>query len=507
MDYYDFEIWIRAAAPGQSYIASVTNSPSGSASTPMEIDLASPEFKALLTEVIGLSGDGAKREKFGTLVFEGLFRGAVRDAWNESLGRVRAVPGRALRLRVWIDAPELGILPWELLHDGAEFLAISSTVLMSRFMPAGEPPAFVTPEKARILVVIQEPAQKPILPGVVDQLLRALDECGRFATPKVMRNSKLAEINTELLSGYEVLHYIGHGAADKLLIASDKEVAIRDGYEFAALLAGQQRLQLVVLNVCGSGATTTRGIFSGVGPLLSEKRVPAVIGMQYDEVWQKTAGEFNKSFYGALARSVPVDAAVNGARRGLFLEQGQGRHWSTPVLYMSTRTGRILEFADDPADAGVRAAELAREQAQREAAQRQMTVALGTVVAKTRELEARIRILNEVRALRERLNSLPTPPTTGLWRQVQQSNLTQLNVEVGKLPAADKANWVQSVARLAQELALNIANSNFGLADANRSALDLALGDAIVELEAANDSSIHECQTAAGNALALFQRE
>ena len=38
----------------------------------------------------------------------------------------------------------------------------------------------------------------------------------------------------ELLNGYQVLHYIGHGAPDKLLLARDKDVVIKDGWAYSA---------------------------------------------------------------------------------------------------------------------------------------------------------------------------------------------------------------------------------------------------------------------------------
>ena len=507
MTYHDFEIWARVGGQPGSYAVSVTNSSSGSASNVMHLDLASSECQNLLPVVMSGAEDAAKREEFGQFLFRCLFDGAVRDAWTESVGRARGVADQGIRLRLWLDAPELAVLPWELLHDGVDFLAVSRSVVVSRFLPAGEPPAFVTPEKARVLVIIQEPPDRPILPDVPAQLEAALKASARFAAPKVLRNSTLSEINSELSNGYEALHYMGHGAPDKLLLATDKEVRIQDGREFAALFTGQASLQLIVLNVCASGATTTRGVFSGLGPLLAEKRLPAVVAMQYNSVAQRTAAEFNTAFYDALGRSRPVDVAVNSARLSVLLNHSGERDWSTPVLYMTTRTGRVLEFVDSPAQAAARAAELAREQAQREAAVREATLALGEIETSLRFLERSTSILNVARGLRHRLNSLPQPLTVADWKQVRQAELTNLQSEARKLPGAQNAAWLQLALAKAQELASSLANANYGWAAGNLAEMDMALGDGIAELENSNEAALRECQARSARALASFRVE
>jgi hypothetical protein len=125
---------------------------------------------------------------------------------------------------------------------GRTFWRYPAVSWFSRFLPAGEPPAFITPEKARVLIVIQEPADLLVAPEVPAELESALKASSRFAPPKTLKNSTLAQINQELLNGYEVLHYIGHGSPDKLLLASDNVVDIKDGHAFAALFTGQPTL-------------------------------------------------------------------------------------------------------------------------------------------------------------------------------------------------------------------------------------------------------------------------
>jgi len=76
---------------------------------------------------------------------------------------------------------------------------------------------------------------------------------------------------------------------------------------------------------------------------------------------QQTAKTFNDSFYKALAHSEPVDLAVNSARRLLQSHDLATRDWSTPVLYMGTRTGRVLDLVENEQDVVARQMELAAE--------------------------------------------------------------------------------------------------------------------------------------------------
>ncbi len=390
-----------------------------------------------------------------------------------------------MRLRLWIDDPEIAAFPWELLHDdgGPDFLALSQNVVVSRFLPAGEPPPMITPRKAKVLLLIQEPVGLPILRTVADSVQSTLQNSNRFEPPKVMVNASLAQIDNELLNGYQVLHYVGHGAPDKLLLASDKEVSIKDGGEFAALFTGQPSLQLVVLNVCGSGPTTSRGIFSGLGPVLAEKRLPAVIAMQYAQVSQLTAAQFNTEFYTELEKSSPVDVAVNTARRRLYLNDAIGRDWSTPVLYMTSRTGRILEFVDDASEAAVRASDLVREQAKREVTNRELIVSLNRIAELLDTIARYTEMLGAARPLQSAIEHVPRPVDRAGWTHVQRSGLPQLKLKIETSPAAKDVPWVKNFAAAEKETAENLANGNFGYASGAFSRFESAVAEGIAWLE------------------------
>jgi CHAT domain len=483
MIYKDFEAWIRPGSVPHTFSVSVTNSPVGPKSGEMRLDVSDPATEQLLLQIISASESLEAREQFGKLLFSALFGGPIRDAWTESVGRAQAIAGQGLRLRLWIDDPAIATLPWELLHDGNDFLAVSQNVVVSRFLPAGEPPPMITPRKARVLLLIQEPEDKPILKDVSDAVQSVLQNSARFDVPKVLKNASLAEIDNELLNGYDVLHYIGHGGADKLLLASDKEVVIKDGREFATLFTGQPSLQLVVLNVCGSGATTSRGIFSGLGPVLAQKRLPAVIAMQYAQVSQLVAAQFNEHFYTALEKSVPVDVAVNTARRRLFLQDASGRDWSTPVLYMTSRTGRILEFVDDPAQATARAADVAREQAQREVTNRELIVSLNRIADALATIDRYNEMLSAARIIQSSLDQLASPINQGRWDSVRKAGLPQLKLKIDANGEVQQAAWVPNLLSSEKETTENLKNNNAGFAEDSFRSFESAVADGIAWLE------------------------
>jgi CHAT domain len=124
-----------------------------------------------------------------------------------------------------------------------------------------------------------------------------------------------------------------------------------DAERLATLFRGRRSVRLVVLTACASAVfnPATPGLFAGVGPALVRARVPAVVAMQYPTVQLDTASAFSRSFYRKLADGLAVDLAVTSGRTAIaaggLLD---GRDWSTPVLYLDTRTGRLFNLADAP---------------------------------------------------------------------------------------------------------------------------------------------------------------
>src|SRR5262245_24196036 len=144
----DFEIWINAPVKASVYPVQVFSSPAGPAEGELELDVTAPNFQAALAQVSGVDPDAKLRQNFGALLFKELFKEAVLDVWQRSLGRVDAGEADALRLRLAITPPELAALPWEMLYAG-EFIATSSRMVVARYLPVPEPPALRTSDKLK----------------------------------------------------------------------------------------------------------------------------------------------------------------------------------------------------------------------------------------------------------------------------------------------------------------------------------------------------------------------
>jgi hypothetical protein len=102
------------------------------------------------------------------------------------------------------------------------------------------------------------------------------------------------------------------------------------------LLDDAESMRLVVLNACHSAAV------GSVSEKLARRGVPAVVGMQHP-VYDDMALAFSRRFYGALARTRPVDWAVARGRQEM-LAAGKGLDWAIPALFMSSSDGRLFRW-------------------------------------------------------------------------------------------------------------------------------------------------------------------
>jgi hypothetical protein len=354
--YADFEVWInRAGAVPNEFPVQVFVSPDGYGEGVMALDVHTEDFQAKLVRVCGQESNFNLRRDFGALLFDALFTGGVRDRWIGSIARLRSSP-RPIGLRLLLRIPdaELSLLPWEILYDRqtSSFLGATATQTVLRLLPMAEPEDFRVPETLRVLLVIQNPepgASDMLRPIPADEVaglklaLTSLRPSGVEVT--VLENQSSATIQEELQrSDYHVLHYLGHGSAGELYLVAEETRPFRaiQDVQFSYWFSGRKSLRLIVLNACSSSQSGGTALFSGIGPASVSVSVPAVIAMQYDSVYTDTAGFFSQRFYAGLVAGLPVDVAVNEARQVLLSKDPAVRDWSTPVLYMGTRSGRIL---------------------------------------------------------------------------------------------------------------------------------------------------------------------
>jgi hypothetical protein len=239
--YSELEVRIHSmgAEPGRYHVeAELDDAPIG------EGELSLDEQQLLLAELDSIA--------YGQLLFNALFSGAMRDAYNQARGKADERTGGLLRVRLRIEeeAAELHALPWERLYHiyrGQLMpLAVSASTPFSRYLPVPGVVSSATSERpVCLLVALSNPSGLPAglspvdVQGEIENLYRALGNLRRtdqvrvtvlpghtLLSPEwvsrleaeaytvvqdhVERVTSLDNI-VRLLPGHHVLHFIGHG--------------------------------------------------------------------------------------------------------------------------------------------------------------------------------------------------------------------------------------------------------------------------------------------------------
>lgn len=298
---------------------------------------------------------------FGERLFNALMLGDVRSLYDQSLGIAKAQK-KGLRLKLNIESPEMATLPWEFLYDSGgsnRYLCLSRRTPVVRSFNLKEPdePLTVTPP-LRILGMVVSPKGLSRLDlehekELVNEALASLQESGLVELVWA-KGKTWQDLQSEMQGGpWHVFHFIGHGCFDSTqdegLIAlaennrNDSPPFFLSALKLGLLLNDHDSLRLVMLNSCEGAKGNETNIFSSTAAKLMEQGIPAVVAMQY-EITDKAAIVFSRSFYGAIANGLPVDAATTEARKAINISEGHTVEWGTPVLYMLSPNGIIFDI-------------------------------------------------------------------------------------------------------------------------------------------------------------------
>ncbi len=247
-------------------------------------------------------------------------------------------------VRIQLDTRQAGalhMLPWELLHDGDQFLGLDQGISLAR--QAG--PTIPAPQRSpqsplRLLVVVSSVPGTTFLDGekereLLEAALAPLTML-RLLEIDVVTDSSFTALRRRLRavasSGrpYDAWHFIGHGGEEHLVMTGD-DGQRRDvrGTEMAMLFK-EPPLRVVVLNACDGVRFETGGSTSGVAAAFLAGRVPAVVAMQ-KRVSDDAAILLAEELYGALSEGESIDAALIEARRAIWFQPNR-LEWFIPVL-------------------------------------------------------------------------------------------------------------------------------------------------------------------------------
>ena len=368
--YLDFEIRI-APGSGQDYPVVVLKSPAGETTGILRLPFDPSQLASLLQGIETAVRDSAfpvrgiamgetqtaSVKDFGKLLFEALFVDQIQAKFRMSQDRAR-LEDKGLRIRLRIEAPDLGTLPWEFLYDGStgDYVALSSHTPVVRYLESDHPPEALTVKgPISILAMVASPNDRPKLNVKrererMEAATRSLQEAGLLRL-EWMEGSTWRDLQNALRKGrYHIFHFVGHGGFDAAdgegvlaFTNEDGGTQLMNATQVGRLLHDHPSLRLVVLNACLGAKSNTTDVFSSTSATLVRRGVPAVIAMQY-EISDDAAIEFSRSLYEALGNEMPVDAAVGEARKAISMVGEKSVEWGTPVLHMRSPNGELFKI-------------------------------------------------------------------------------------------------------------------------------------------------------------------
>ncbi len=366
--YEDFVLDI-SPDPQFGFVLRVVRSPAGEASLPYQFPYDSSGLDVRLKDLqIALLKSGGQRRKallpeeatvqeFGATLFDSLFTGDVRLLFEDSR-RAAAEANRGLRLRLRIQAPGLAALPWEFLFDTRvdDYVVLATDTPIVRQLPLTSVPEPLSIEPPlRILGLIASPAnlrpidvraeQSTVERAVAGLVQRGLVEL-HWVEGQGWRDLRQA-IRSE---PWHVLHFMGHGgfdatAGEGVFYFADEagQADTISATDLNRILAGRKELRLLLLNACQGATGDSKDIFSSAAATLVRGGTPAVVAMQF-EITDRAATEFARTFYEAIVEGLPVDTAVDEARRAISVAIPNSLEWGIPVLYMRSLDGHIFDM-------------------------------------------------------------------------------------------------------------------------------------------------------------------
>ncbi|HYC87808.1 MAG TPA: CHAT domain-containing protein [Thermoanaerobaculia bacterium] len=269
-------------------------------------------------------------------------------AFGQKLFKLIAPAYRSGDIRLHLaDAGGLAKAPWELLHDGSDFVALQRSTVITRCVDRPPAPLRENDGPLRVLLTISSPAGLCMLNGAeerrrVEDAVEGLVLLGRLeldvapdGTLDTLR--RMLRAADEAGRPFRAWHFIGHGRYDPL--ARRSELAMEGisaahwvgGNEFQVLFGAHPPMRFAILNACESGLEGIDDPRSGLASTLIDCGVETVIATQF-QISDEAAIILSEEVYGAFAGGHDLLSAVAEARRAIFCRP-RGVEWMTPVVF------------------------------------------------------------------------------------------------------------------------------------------------------------------------------
>lgn len=310
--------------------------------------------------------------EIGVDLYRMLLPGKIRNTFEKSLvllDEYRNQTDKGFRLRLSFGGndgfhPDLVNLPWELLcnPETERFIADQPQTPIVRYLDLSrqEKPIKAKPP-LKVLAVLASPKDSRLKPVDTESHRKILKQAQKeskwlelhFVKPTLDALYEKLDRHRQEGEPFHVLHFLGHGLFHEghgvlCFEKSDGSLDLVRGVDLARQLESMSEIRLVVLATCkGAQMMTENGQnpFNGVASALVASRVPAVVGMQFS-ISEGAAADFTSTFYTTLgsSRCVDVDEAMAEGRRRILRKDAGSLEWATPVLFLRSPNGHLLDL-------------------------------------------------------------------------------------------------------------------------------------------------------------------
>ena len=353
--YTNFDITISGDRPPHAVLAAYRGLSGASTFNQDALHPVWQEYLARLGDPYQTHGEQLLAE-IGSRLFAEMIREHVRDLWSQA--RSDLDDGARLRLRLILHPPAVAALPWETLHDprrNQSFAAdarISLVRTQNQVSYVARPRALEATLPLTVLLATIETEDGLAAHLENEQIRAAIAELssGRVHLDQLDGRVTIQQLRERLLTSRpDILHVVGHGNEDGLLLWADDAPTLVSAATLSAVLQQAESVKLAFLNACLAGQVDSTRPFAGIAHQLLQTGLPAVIAMRY-EILNRPAVTFAESVYEALVTGPcrgHIDAAVSMARNNLYINDPNRVDYATPILWLNAESGRIMRFEDD----------------------------------------------------------------------------------------------------------------------------------------------------------------
>jgi WD40 repeat protein len=279
----------------------------------------------------------------GQTLYKSVFTPEILLVYDQSNRKLRS--GNGIRIRLIVESKNLSHIPWEVMHNGQDFISLYSDYPLVRGMRE----SFHVRQSAvsgpiRILYVWSEPKDLPPLnlSNPAEEIKKMVGQNRRIKFD-ILPNATVISLRKALLSQYHIVCFAGHGDEKHIYLETVMGHDKLSAKELARELEGRP-VQLVFLAACKTAGVSTEGLSNFANTLANETQIPAIAAMQY-EISDDQANLLAARYFETIANFRPLDVALSESRKALLRERKVLRDVFAPVIYLQSKTSNLFQRA------------------------------------------------------------------------------------------------------------------------------------------------------------------